>query len=245
MIPFYRKPALKKTCLLCIGFFLFVCRSITGKNAGAALEPSRIAFSFDDGPNYFGDTTARLLDVLKKYEIKAMFALLGENAEKNPALVKRIYDEGHLIINHGYFDKWAARMGKKEFLNNLAMADTAVSKALGKDFYPKLYRPHGGFYSSAQEKMIREAGYAIVFADIRVYDAVLSEAKKDKAVKELIEKAEKQNGGIVLLHDGRGSQTQMENKLKKNLSGAFNRSWLPAAMEEIIVALKAKGFKLN
>jgi peptidoglycan/xylan/chitin deacetylase (PgdA/CDA1 family) len=238
----YQKTAPNKLLLLIVAFLLLGCRSITRRSAEPAIEPLQIIFSFDDGPNVFGDITARLLDVLKKHEIKAMFALLGENAEKNPGLVKRIYDEGHLIINHGYYDKWASTMAEEEFRNNLQMGEAAISKALGRDFFPKLYRPHGGFYSSSQEKIIREAGYTMVFADIRVYDAVLAEAEKDKAVKELIEKAEEQNGGIVLLHDGRGSQTQMEKKLKKSQSGAFNRSWIPAAVEEIIVALEANGF---
>jgi peptidoglycan/xylan/chitin deacetylase (PgdA/CDA1 family) len=244
LIPSYQKTAPNKLFLLITAFLLLGCRSITRRSAEPPIEPSQIFLSFDDGPNAFDDTTARLLDVLKKHEVKAMFVLLGENAEKNPGLVRRIYDDGHLIINHGYYDKWAGGMEEEEFRNNLAMGEAAISKALGSNFFPKLYRPHGGFYSSSQEKIIREAGYTIVFADIRVYDAVLSETKKDKAVKELIEKAEKQNGGIVLLHDGRGSQTQMEKKLKKSQSGAFNRSWIPAAMEEIIVALKAKGFTI-
>jgi len=245
LIPFCRKTTLKKTCLLLIGFLLLACQSITRKSAEPVVEPSRIILSFDDGPNDFGGTTARLLEVLKKHEIKAMFALLGENAEKNPELVRRIYDEGHLIINHGYFDKWAIRMTKEKFRNNLAMGEAAISKALGKEFSPKLYRPHGGFYSFAQKKIIREEGYTIVFANIRVYDAVLAGTKKDKMISELIKKAEKQNGGIILLHDGRGSQIQMEKELKKDPSGAFNRAWIPAAVEEIIIALKYKGFIID
>jgi peptidoglycan/xylan/chitin deacetylase (PgdA/CDA1 family) len=245
LIPFCRKTTLNKICLLLTGFLLLACQSITLKSADPAVEPSHIVLSFDDGPNIFGDTTARLLDVLKKHEIKAMFALLGENAEKHPELVKRIYDEGHLIINHGYLDKWAVRMEEEEFRGNLAMGEEAISKALGKDFSPKLYRPHGGFYTSAQEKIIREAGYTIVFAGIRVYDAVLTEAKKGKMINELIEKAEKNNGGILLLHDGRGSQVQTEKELKKKPSGAFDRSWIPAAVEELISMLIAKGFIID
>jgi hypothetical protein len=69
--------------------------------------------------------------------------------------------------------------------------------------------------------------------------------KKEKMIEEIIEKAEKQKGGIVLLHDGRGSLVQMEKKLKKNLDSAYNRSWIPSAVEEIIVALTSKGFILN
>ena len=64
-------------------------------------------------------------------------------------------------------------------------------------------------------------------------------------IKELIEKAGKNNGGMVLLHDSRGSQIQMEKELNKKPSGPFNRSWIPEAVEEVIVALKAKGFIID
>ena len=178
----------------------------------------------------------------RKYEIRAMFCLLGENAEAHPHLVRRIHDEGHYIINHGYFDKWAIRMGEDEFRNNLMLGERAISAALGKELNPKLYRPHGGFYSSGQEKIYRDAGYTMVPSSVRIYDAVITGAKQDKAVAQIIEKVEKMNGGLVLLHDARGSNVRSKRELEKNPQGAYNRSWIPEAVEEIIISLRAKGF---
>ena len=100
--------------------------------------------SFDDGPNVHRNTTSALLDVLKKYNIRAMFSLLGENAEQNPGLVRRIHEEGHIIINHGYCDKWVKNMGNAEFTENLKKGEEAIISALGKPVHPRLYRPHGG-----------------------------------------------------------------------------------------------------
>ena len=231
--------------LFFIGLILSSCQTINRSNEELSLPPSMVIFSFDDGPNNHDDTTGRLLDVLKKYEIKAMFSLLGENAGANPDMVKRIYDEGHLIINHGYSGKWPCKMGEGKFRKTLALGEAAISAATSKELNPKLYRPHSGFYTSGNEKIYREAGYTMVPSSVRIYDASLSGEKKDKAVKQVIEKVEKQNGGIILLHDALNSHLRMEKELEKKPSGAYNRSWIPDAVEEIIIALIGKGFKLN
>jgi len=221
------------------------CMSINHSRAELNIPPSSVYLSFDDGPNALDDTTARLLDVLKKYQIKAVFCLLGENAQRTPNTVKRMYDEGHCIVNHGYSEKWASKMKPDEFRNNLLRGEAAISKAMGRDMNPKLYRPQGGFYNSAQKKIIRDEGYILVPSNIRVYDAVLDGTKRDKVVRQIIEKVEKQGGGIILLHDARDSYVQAEARIAKAPEGVFNRSWIPDTVEEIITILLEKGFVFN
>ncbi|MCL1812408.1 MAG: polysaccharide deacetylase family protein [Treponema sp.] len=228
--------------LLFLCFFLAACQSINHSRAELNIPPSAVIFSFDDGPNAHGDTTARLLDVLKKYQIYALFSLLGENVEHNPELVRRINNEGHFIVNHGYSDKWASRMNDDEFRDNLARGEAAITAALGHELYPKLYRPHGGFYTTGQEQIFREAGYTLVASNIRAHDAVVDRTKQRKIVKQIITKATRQNGGIILLHDERDSHFRMEKELAKKPQGVFNRSWIPETVEEIIIALLGKGF---
>jgi peptidoglycan/xylan/chitin deacetylase (PgdA/CDA1 family) len=231
--------------LFVLVLLLPACRTITHSSENLGVPPSVVVFSFDDGPNANGNTTSRVLDTLKEYNIRAMFSLLGENAEAYPHLVRRIYDEGHIIVNHGYYDKAAIRMDDNEFRDNLFKGEKAISGALGKELNPKLYRPHGGFYKTRQEKICLEEGYALAFASARAYDAVLTGTEQGKAVKRIIRKIEKQNGGIILLHDARGSHSSAEKKLKKTPDGAFDRSWFPEALEEIITALLEKGYRLN
>jgi peptidoglycan/xylan/chitin deacetylase (PgdA/CDA1 family) len=234
---------MKKCLLFAIALLFFSCMSISKSGAELGIRPGVVIFSFDDGPNAFGGTTSRLLDILSKYEINAFFALLGENAERNPGLVRRIYNEGHYIINHGYKGRWSNKMNAEEFRKNLILGEAAITAALGHEVNLKLYRPHGGFYSSRQEKICIEEGYSIVPASVRVYDAVKN--KGSKVAKLVLEKISKQGGGIILLHDGRDSGLKMEKELEKNPEGAFDRSWIPLAVEEIIIALLERGFVLN
>ena len=58
-----------------------------------------IALTFDDGPSGY---TEELLDGLKECNAKASFFIIGCKAEQNPEIVKRAYEEGHLIGNHTY-----------------------------------------------------------------------------------------------------------------------------------------------
>jgi len=235
----------KHAPLFLLLILLCSCRSINHSRAELNIPHSIVYFSFDDGPNGKDDTTARLLDVLKKYQIKAIFCLLGVNAERYPDLVKRIYDEGHCIVNHGYSSKWASRMNEDEFRNNLLRGEAAISAALGHDMSPKLYRPQGGFYTSAQKKIIRDEGYILVLNNVRVYDTIIDGTKQNKVARDIVRKVEKQGGGIILLHDAKNSYVQAEAWLAKNPNGVSNRSWIPDTVERIITALLDKGYILN
>ena len=64
-----------------------------------------LALTFDDGPH--PKETYEVLDILKKHNVKATFFVLGTNAKKYPELVKREYEEGHYIANHGYSHKYS------------------------------------------------------------------------------------------------------------------------------------------
>jgi peptidoglycan/xylan/chitin deacetylase (PgdA/CDA1 family) len=203
-----------------------------------------VILSFDDGPNAHEDTTARLLDVLKKYNIRAMFALLGRNVERYPDLARRIYEEGHIIINHGYSDKWAYKMSDDEFRENLAKGEAAITTALGEAPYPRLYRPQGGYYYQRHERIWREEGWELVGGHIRAYDAAVSETGKQKVIREIINKTEKNGGGIIILHDAKDTYTLMETELAKNPTGSYNRSFIPDTVEEIIIILLEKGYRL-
>jgi peptidoglycan/xylan/chitin deacetylase (PgdA/CDA1 family) len=209
------------------------------------MPPGVVVFTFDDGPNRHGDTTGRLLDILKKHEVRAMFALLGENVRQNPELVRRIRAEGHIIINHGYRDHFAVWMGSEAFHTNLARGEAALTAVLGEQLDPRLYRPQGGFYTKRQERIWREAGYTLVPGTIRIYDAVLSARNQDRALAALLRALKKQQGGIILLHDARDSHTRMEAGLARNPQGVFNRNWIPGMVEELIFLLEEKGYTVR
>ena len=65
----------------------------------------RVFLTFDDGPSR--TVTPLILDLLKKEEVKATFFTLGNSARNNPDILKREFDEGHYVANHGYSHKYS------------------------------------------------------------------------------------------------------------------------------------------
>ncbi|MDR0387354.1 MAG: polysaccharide deacetylase family protein [Treponema sp.] len=232
-------PILPVLCLF------FSCQNLNRSTRQIPLPDKFVVFTFDDGPNSQGDTTARLLDVLKKYQIQAMFALLGENAEHSPELVRRIQDEGHYIINHGYYDSWAVTMDREFFLLNLEMGEQAISAALRGPLTPRLYRPQGGFYKRCHREIWQSQGYKLIPSTARPYDAVKNEGNMNQIARSIMYKIKKQDGGIIMLHDGRDSHNKIETALKKNPNGQYNRSWIPEVVEILILMLRDKGYALS
>jgi peptidoglycan/xylan/chitin deacetylase (PgdA/CDA1 family) len=65
---------------------------------GLDLPPKHIMLTFDDGPRE--GTTSAVLDTLREFGAQAVFFSLGRNAKSNPAVAKRIVDEGHILASH-------------------------------------------------------------------------------------------------------------------------------------------------
>src|SRR6202012_1523873 len=63
-------------------------------------QPKKVALSFDDGPD--PTWTPKILDILKHYNVKATFCIIGEEAADNVSVLKRVYREGHEICNHTF-----------------------------------------------------------------------------------------------------------------------------------------------
>ena len=93
-------------------------------------EPPRVALTFDDGPS--AKYTGKLLDGLKARGVKATFFLIGENAEKNPELVKRLDEEGHLIGNHTYHHVQIGKLPEEEAIKEVEETDAVIYHITGK-----------------------------------------------------------------------------------------------------------------
>jgi len=65
---------------------------------------SSVALTFDDGPNPVD--TPKLLDLLREKGVKATFFGVGKRADQFPEIVRRAWEEGHLIANH----TWSHRL---------------------------------------------------------------------------------------------------------------------------------------
>lgn len=116
------------------------------KSQNIALTDKIIYLTFDDGPS--PSVTEEILDILKHYDIKATFFVQGRNAVRYPEIVKRAFDEGHVIGNHSYSHNYSIVYESTEkFWADFEQAQETLYEITGER--PNVFRFPGGSSSAA------------------------------------------------------------------------------------------------
>jgi cellulose synthase/poly-beta-1,6-N-acetylglucosamine synthase-like glycosyltransferase/spore germination protein YaaH/peptidoglycan/xylan/chitin deacetylase (PgdA/CDA1 family) len=183
-------------------------------------HPKMIALTIDDGPAepFTGD----ILDELKKLDVKATFFLIGENAERYPALVKRIWAEGHEIGNHSYTHPNIGTVPTRRARFELNATQRVFQSLLHRSTI--LFRPPynaDAAPNSAQEvepiKIATELNYITVLELIDPQDwnpiTVLPDGSKRRRtandmLDSVLAQIENEHGSCILLHDGGGDRAE-------------------------------------
>lgn len=157
----------------------------------------KVALTFDDGPD--PDYTEKLLDGLKKRDVKATFFLLGKQVDAYPEIVKRMYKEGHVIGNHSYDHVNLATLSDTDAANQINKTNEAIHKITGE--YPQYLRPPFGNEPQNQDCV---KDMITVLWDVDPLDWCCGSSanvtcKVVKSVKE---------GDIILLHDASASSVE-------------------------------------
>ena len=165
----------------------------------------KIYLTFDSG--YENGCTEKILDILKKHDVPAAFFLVGNYIERNPELVKRMVEEGHVVGNHTMHHYDMSRISQKEdFSKELTDLEALYREVTGQEL-EKYYRPPQGIYSQENLEMAREMGYKTVFWSLAYVDwNNHSQPTREQAMSKLLPRIH--NGAVVLLHST--SQTNAE-----------------------------------
>ena len=161
--------------------------------------------TFDAG--YENGCTEKILDTLKKHDVQAAFFLVGHYIEKNPDLVRRMVEEGHIVGNHTmHHPDMSAISNSENFAAELHGVEKLFTDVTGKAL-PKFYRPPQGIYSKENLKMAQDLGYKTVFWSLAYADWNNdAQPSREQAFAKLLPRAH--NGAVVLLHST--SQTNGE-----------------------------------
>lgn len=189
-------------------------------------KPKTLSLTFDDGPD--PTYTPQILDILKKYNIKATFFVIGKNVKEFPEVAKRIVAEGHIIANHSY---------SHPRLNNLSTVtvDTEISGTdeilrqlvnVKTDFFRTPYNDIYGFNTESDLIILRELRKYDKFAaedDVDTKDWLLKDpvAINDKTFNIL----DTQSGSVLLLHDGGGNRSSTVKALPGMIEGIQKRGY--------------------
>ena len=160
-----------------------------------AENTANIYLTFDEG--YENGYTAKILDVLKKKNVSAVFFVTMPYVKSNPDLIRRMIDEGHIVGNHS---------NKHLIQHTLSLEDAAEEYISLHDYVKEnfnytmtLFRPPQGEFSERSLALGQALGYknvmwSFAYAD---YD-INNQPDPEKAFQKIVSRAH--NGEIMLLH---------------------------------------------
>lgn len=212
-----------------------------GQNSSSDIVSPKEEFSkhiyltFDDGPS---EITGEILDILKKYDIKATFFVNGGTMDSNDLyskMIKRISDEGHALGNHGYnHDYRVSYASKKDFKDNVDKLSQKLEEITGVK--PNLYRFQGGSSNTVYKRHLKDAtmkdlfelieteGFKYFDWNVDARDSEQDTPSAERTLKYVLEGIQDKSDAIVLMHDS-------EDKRQT-----------PKAVELIIEKLQQEGY---
>ena len=175
-----------------------------------------IAMTFDDGPH--PKNTPRLLDMLRRGNIKATFYVIGTNVKRYPNITRRIVAEGHEIGNHTWTHPNLTKLSDSQVRSQMISTRDQIVQVTG--VMPRTVRPpYGALLTRQREMLFNEFGYPTIMwsVDPRDWQRPGVSVVRDRIL------SETRIGSIVLAHDLHGPTVD--------------------AMPQTLDGLLAKGFK--
>ncbi len=211
--------------LICIGLYI-PDSSLVSSQTGSRLLPIYcvetdrpvVALSFDAA--WGNDDTAKILEILKKHDVKVTFFMTGGWVENYPDDVKAIAKAGHDLGNHSENHKEMSKLSPEECKDELMQVHKKVKKLTGKDMC--LFRPPYGDYNNTLITVARDTGYFPIQWDVDSLDWKNYGVQNIKTA--ILDNKHLGNGSIILCHNG----------------GKFTAD----ALEDVITGLQDKGFKI-
>ena len=179
-------------------------------------DTKRAFLTFDDGPSI---NTNQILDILNERGIKATFFVLGSNVEKNPAMVKRMYDEGHFIANHGYSHVYEnIYQSPQAVLDEYNKCNQVVRDAIGEQEYNShLFRFPGGLVGGKYADIKNQANDLllqnnIVHVDWNALngDSETTSPTIEYEMQRIQETVGNKQSVVILMHDAQAKKVTVE-----------------------------------
>ncbi len=176
-------------------------------NAIWRMDPSEKAvyLTFDDGP--IPEATPFVLDVLRRYGIRATFFVVGDNVRKHPDIFRQVVEAGHRIGNHTFnhiggfrwpSDKYLSNTDKAQEIIESMMPAAGDAPAQPATAPAPLFRPPHGWMRTMQYKVIRHYGYKII-----MWDLVTRDYSRRLTADDVLANVKRyaRNGSIITFHD--------------------------------------------
>ena len=179
-------------------------------------DEKKIAVSFDAA--WGNEETQALIDILKEYNVKTTFFVVGAWVDKYPESVKALTAAGHEVCNHSNTHPHMPKLSQTDMEKQIVSCNEKIKSVTG--VAPLLFRPPYGDYNNAVVKTVRDLGMYPIQWDVDSLDW------KDPTPQQIAERvtSKVKPGSIVLFHNG-----------AKNT---------PAALPTVLKTLQSQGYSI-
>ena len=159
-------------------------------------DEKTLYLTFDAG--YDNGNLSKILDILKEKDVKATFFVTGDFVNRQPELLKRIVNDGHIVGNHTYHHKNITKLNFDQIKNEIDLLNDKYKEITG-NVMSAYFRPPEGEFDRKSLLNLKELGYKTFFWSI-AYDDWNTKSQKgpDYAYNKIMSNLH--NGGIILLH---------------------------------------------
>lgn len=192
-----------------------------GQAPGESVEAStpaitaahKVYLTFDDGPS---DNTREILDILDRYDVKATFFVVGNQAEKEEEMLKEIVDAGHTLGMHSYSHKYSEMYASVE---NFAEDFTKIQDYLYEVTGVKsmVYRFPGGSSNTISEIDMKEFARYLEGQGVRFFDWNISSGDggphlfpTETIIENCTKSISSHSTSVILMHDSASKSTTLE-----------------------------------
>ncbi len=205
------------------------------ESAEYPVDTRNIILTFDDGPSE--SISTELLDVLQKHQVKATFCYVGRNVMKAPQLVSRAYKEGHEFAIHSFDRNYPTLWTASTLEIDIQKTRSAIYGAVGhENFTIDLYRPPRGLVTLSVIKATKRLDLDLAHITFYSYDAPAGPDKAAKVLRSMQRNLKRYNGGAIVFHESRFKPDVEEDD-------NVNKTWVPDAVDQLIVWAKDHGYK--
>jgi polysaccharide deacetylase family sporulation protein PdaB len=229
MVLAVTKKRILAVLLILLAAVLAVCACIRGARAAQVSAAKRelpiynvqtnekkIAISFDAA--WGNEETQTLIDILKKYQVKTTFFVVGAWVDKYPESVKALAAAGHEIGNHSDTHPHMPRLSESDMASQITSCNEKIKAVTGVS--PVLFRPPYGDYDNAVIHTVNGLKMYPIQWDVDSLDW------KDPTPQQIAGRVTSRvkPGSIVLFHNG-----------AKNT---------PAALPSVLQTLQGQGYQI-
>ena len=189
----------------------------TKKQGAAATAPApsdirKVYLTFDDGPSIYTDD---ILDILKEYDVKATFFVVGEGKEPYEEACRRIVEEGHTLGMHSYSHVYEEIYASKEaFIWDVNVLQDYLYQVTG--VHPEIYRFPGGSSNHVSTVEMQELKDYLSEIGIVWYDWNISSGdatghlSQEEILKNCTTNLQNYKHAVILMHDAADKKTTVQ-----------------------------------